>query len=128
MANRTRNGENHPEQSERREHRGSNSAEGSFLGPGSLTTTALVLGGIALLQPELLTGLALGAGVALLSGRMPKLGVSTFRPALKAAVQAGYSAMEVVAHAAEEIQDMIAETRSEHEQQPPAKEEPHIMH
>ena len=37
----------------------------------SLVTTALVLGGIALVAPELIAGMAIGAGVTLLSGRMP---------------------------------------------------------
>jgi uncharacterized membrane protein len=124
MANRSRNGETH---SEHGTARGQSAAEGLASGAGSLTTTAMVLGGIALLQPELLTGMALGAGVALLSGRLPKIAVSTFRPAVKAAVQAAYSAMEVVAQAAEELQDMVAEARAEHDQ-PPAKEEPHITH
>ncbi len=45
------------------------------------------------------------------------------RPALKAA----YSAAEVVAQAAEEIEDMVAEARAEHEQ-PPSKEAPHMTH
>ncbi|GEM_PF-6028640 len=128
MANRTRNGETHSEHSGTREHRGSDATQESSLETGSLATTALVLGGIALLQPELLTGMALGAGVALLSSRMPKIAATTLRPALKAVVRAGYSAIEVVAQAAEEIQDMVAEARSEHEHQPAAKEEPHLTH
>jgi hypothetical protein len=122
MANRNRNGETHPEHSPTNR----NSAQ-DLSSTGSLATTALVLGGIALLQPELLTGMALGAGVALLSGRMPKIAATTLRPALKAVVQAGYSAIEVVAQAAEEFQDMVAEARAEHEQ-PATKEEPHITH
>ncbi len=126
MANRNRNGETHQEHSGMREARGQSSEEFSAHA-GSLATTALVLGGIALLQPELLTGMALGAGVALLSGRMPKIAANSLRPALKAVVAAGYSAIEVVAQAAEELQDMVAEARAEHEQ-PAAKEEPHITH
>jgi|SRR5579885_2562739 len=127
MANRNRNGESHSEHGTARDARGHGTGEGLSSGSGSLATTAMVLGGIALLQPELLTGMALGAGVALLSGRLPKIAVSTFRPAVKAAVQAAYGAMELMAQAAEELQDMVAEARAEHEQ-PPTKEEPHITH
>jgi hypothetical protein len=127
MANRTRNGETQPEQGPATPARAASITEGLSEQAGSLATTAMVLGGIALLQPELIAGMAVGAGVALLSGRMPKIAVNTLRPAVKAAVQAAYSAVEVVAQAAEEIQDMVAEARSEHEQ-PPAKEEPHITH
>ena len=127
MANRSRNGENQSEHGPAGEARGASKTEGLSGHAGSLATTAMVLGGIALFQPELLAGMAVGAGVALLSGRMPKIALNTLRPALKAAVQAAYSAVEVVAQAAEEIQDMVAEARSEHEQ-PQGKEEPHITH
>ena len=47
----------------------------------------------------------MSAGVSLLSGRMPKL-VEALRPGLKAALKAAYSAVEAVAVAAEEIQDL----------------------
>ena len=93
----------------------------------SLATTALVLGGIALMQPELIPGMAIGAAVALLSGRMPNL-AAALRPMVKTAVKAAYSAAEVIAEATEEIQDLVAEARAEHENPPSSTEEPHITH
>jgi len=122
MPARTRNGETHAEH-----RRGAPDAEETMASSASsLATTALVLGGIALLQPELIAGMAIGAGVTLLSGHLPKIS-DALRPALKAAVKAAYSAAETVAQAAEDIQDMVAEARAEHEHLPP-KEEPHITH
>jgi len=88
--------------------------------------SGLVLGGIALLESELLAGMAVGAGVTLLSSHLPKI-TDALRQALKAAVRAAYTAAEVVALTAEEIQDMVAEARAEHEQAP-SKEEPQITH
>ncbi|MGO9056130.1 MAG: hypothetical protein ACLQU2_01890 [Candidatus Binataceae bacterium] len=128
MSDRHRNGETH---GEKRRHATAPadadvSGEAIASAAGSLATAALVLGGIALLQPELIPGMALGAGVALLSGRMPKI-AGALRPALKAAVQAAYSAAEVVAQAAEELQDMIAEARAEHEEGP-SKPQPPLTH
>ena len=49
------------------------------------------------------------------------------RPVVKAAVQAAYGAAEVVARATEEIQDMVAEARSEHEPAP-SKPESQMTH
>jgi hypothetical protein len=83
----------------------------------SLVTTALVLGGLALVRPQLITGMAIGAGVSLLSGRMSKL-IEALRPGLKTAVKAAYSAAEAVAMAAEEIQDLVIEARAEQRQAP----------
>lgn len=97
---------------------------------GSLATTALVLGGIALAQPELIPGMAIGAAVALFSGRMATLG-EVLRPMAKAAVKAAYSAAEAIAEATEELQDLVAEARAEHENPPSSGEEPsepHITH
>lgn len=81
----------------------------------SLLTTALVLGGIALIEPELVAGMVIGAGVSLLAGQLPSM-PAIVRPVVKAAVKAAYSAAEIVAEAAEEIQDLMAEARAEHEQ------------
>jgi len=81
----------------------------------SLLTTALVLGGIALIEPELVAGMVIGAGVSLLAGQLPSV-PAIVRPVVKAAVKAAYSAAEIVAEAAEEIQDLMAEARAEHEQ------------
>jgi hypothetical protein len=128
MATRNRNGETHAEHrhvATGTAHAGA-TEETTALSANSLATTALVLGGIALLQPELIAGMAIGAGVTLLSGHMPKIS-DALRPALKAAVKAAYTAAEVVAQAAEEVQDMVAEARAEHEPAP-SKEQPHITH
>ncbi|MBV8358782.1 MAG: hypothetical protein JO189_12720 [Deltaproteobacteria bacterium] len=95
-------------------------------GRPSLATTALVLGGLALVRPQLISGMAIGAGVSLLSGRMPKL-VEALRPGLKAAVKAAYSAVEAVAVAAEEIQDLVFEARAE-QQQASLKEKSDLIH
>ncbi len=126
MPTRSRNGETHAEHRHVATGTADAGATEETTSANSLATTALVLGGIALLQPELITGMAIGAGVTLLSGHMPKLG-DALRPALKAAVKAAYTAAEVVAQAAEEFQDMVAEARAEHEPAPP-KEQPHITH
>ena len=100
------------------------------LTPSSFAAAALVLGGIALLQPELIPGMAIGAAVALFSGSMPNLAAG-LRPMAKAAVRAAYNAAEVIAEATEEIQDLVAEARAEHENPPSSGEEqhePHITH
>lgn len=94
-----------------------NPEPGTGSGTGSFATAALVLGGLALIQPELIPGMAVGAGVALLSPSMSRI-VTALRPALKAAVKAAYTAAEAVAVATEEIEDLIAEARAEHEQPP----------
>jgi hypothetical protein len=124
MASRNRNGETQAEE----RHGASDRSQAEIAGETttSFVTTALVLGGIALLQPELMAGMAVGAGIVLLSGHMPKV-TEALRPALKAAVEVAYSAAEVVARATEELQDMVAEARAEHEP-PPSKPGPQISH
>lgn len=92
----------------------------------SLLTTALVLGGIALFEPELVAGMVIGAGVTLLAGQLPSV-PAIVRPVVKAAVKAAYSAAEIAAEAAEEIQDLMAEARAEHEEAA-QKAEPRATH
>ena len=58
----------------------------------SLLTTAGVIGVAALLQPELLVGMAIGAGAAMASGWLPDVFSGAVAPVLKTAIKAGYSA------------------------------------
>jgi hypothetical protein len=75
-------------------------------------TIAVVGVGVALISAELLPGMLIGVAAAFLPGIGPKL-----RPVFKATVRAGYSAVrktrEVVAEAGEQIQDIVAEAKSE---------------
>jgi hypothetical protein len=77
----------------------------------SVLTAAALIGGVALLEPELIAGMAIGAGAALLSGWAGNV----FRPVLKAGVKAAYSAADMVSHAAQNVQSAVSEARAEHE-------------
>jgi hypothetical protein len=85
----------------------------------SMLTTAALIGVAALIQPELLVGMAIGAGVAMASNWLPDLVGGTVRPMVKTAIKAGYAAAsmarEVVAEASESVQDIVAEARAEHD-------------
>jgi hypothetical protein len=75
--------------------------------------TVVVVGvGAALLSAELLPGMILGVAAMMLPGVGKHM-----RPMLKSTVKAGYSAMrktrEMMAEASEQVQDMLAEARSE---------------
>jgi hypothetical protein len=82
----------------------------------SITTTVLVGLAVAVLQPELLPGMAIGAAAMLAPKVLPNLG-GALRPLVKTAVRAGYAtankAMEMAAEAGEQMQDIIAEARAE---------------
>ena len=84
----------------------------------SIATAALVGIGVAILEPELIPGILIGAGAVLAPKLLPALG-SMLRPIVKGVVKAGYSATvavrEMAAEAGEEVEDIIAEARSEHE-------------
>lgn len=86
---------------------------GSYVG-----TVALVGLGVALIEEELLAGMAIGVAAMAFPGLVPKLG-SAFRPFLKSAVKAGYGfagrARETMAEMSEEFQDVVAEVRAEQE-------------
>ena len=86
----------------------------------SLLTSAALIGVGALLQPELLGGMLLGAG-AVYAGRALPVVRGVLRPMLKTIVRAGYMAVakanEVISEASEDVQDMIAEARTDYEQQ-----------
>ena len=101
----------------------------------SLATAALVGVGVAILEPEFIPGILIGAGAVLAPKILPALG-GLVRPLLKGVIKAGYSAAvsvrEVVAEAGEEMEDLVAEARAEHEAangagapaEQPAAEEP----
>ncbi len=84
----------------------------------SLATAAIVGVGVALVEPELIPGMLIGAGAWLVPKLLPALG-SMLRPVVKGVIKAGYSATmavrEVVAEASEQVEDIVAEARAEHE-------------
>ncbi len=84
---------------------------------GSMLTTGALIGVAALFEPELLVGMAVGAGLAMASNWMPNLLGGTVRPLVKTAIKAGYAAAtmarEMVSEASEGVADMVAEARSE---------------
>lgn len=86
---------------------------------GSVATAATVVVGAALLEAELIPGLVIGAGAVLLGMMFPQVRHAV-RPVLKTAVRAGLTvvdkAREVAAEAGEQVQDVVAEVRSEREQ------------
>jgi hypothetical protein len=99
------------------EHASTAGQHGPQLDGRSMLTTAAVIGVAALIEPELLVGLAIGAGAAMASTWLPDLVGGTVRPMLKTAIKAGYAAAsmarEVVAEASESVQDIVAEARAE---------------
>lgn len=86
--------------------------------PSLLTSVALIAIG-ALIEPELLAGMAIGAGIILLSGWMPNIVGDVIRPIAKTAVKAGYAAVaaarETAAEVTEGVEDLMAEARAEQE-------------
>ncbi len=84
----------------------------------SLATAALVGVGVAILEPEFIPGMLIGAGALLAPKILPGLG-NLLRPMVKGVVKAGYAATmavrESVAEAGENVQDMVAEARAEYD-------------
>jgi hypothetical protein len=84
---------------------------------GTVLTTGALIGVVALIQPELLVGMAVGAGIAMASNWLPDLVGGTVRPLLKTAIKASYSAAtmarEMISEASESVSDMVAEARAE---------------
>lgn len=91
----------------------------------SLLASAALIGIGALIEPELLAGMAIGAGVVLISRWFPNIVGDLVRPIARTAVKAGYAAAaatrEVVAEVTEEVEDLMAEASAEHE----SAEHPH---
>lgn len=85
----------------------------------SLLTSAALIGIGALIEPELLAGMAIGAGIVLVSRWFPNIVGDLVRPVARTAVKAGYAAAtaarEVVAEVTEEVEDLMAEARAERE-------------
>lgn len=111
----------HPEQaSAAASHLGTDGLHGE--GP-SLATAVAVGVGVAILQPELIPGVLIGAGAVLAPKLLPTVG-GIFRPLLKTVVKAGYSAAmavrEVAAEAGEQVEDIVAEAKAEHQAVRPA--------
>lgn len=84
---------------------------------GSKLTTVAAIGlGVALIEAELIPGMLIGIAAMLAPNFLPKLGRG-LRPLIKGAVRAGYSladrAKETVAEAGEQLQDIMAEVKSE---------------
>jgi hypothetical protein len=87
--------------------------------PGSyIATVALVGLGVALLEVELIPGMLIGVAAMLFPKLVPRLG-TVVRPIVKSAVRAGMvvteRARETVAEATEQVQDIVAEVRAQHE-------------
>jgi hypothetical protein len=96
---------------------------------GRSLTAILLMGGIALFEPELIGGMLIGAGIMYASKWLPDLigdvvapvvgGV--VRPVAKTAVELGYATVsktqELVSTAVEGVEDMIAEARAKSEGQ-----------
>jgi hypothetical protein len=85
---------------------------------GGLMTTIVTGAAVAILAPELLPGMAIGVAALLAPKILPVLGPAV-RPLVRTAVRAGYSAAmetrELVAEATEQMQDIVAEARSDQE-------------
>ncbi len=81
-----------------------------------VATVALVGLGAALIEVELIPGMLIGVAAMLAPNVLPKLGRG-LRPFVKGAVRAGYAlterAKETMAEAGEQLQDIVAEVRSE---------------
>src|SRR5215469_11627784 len=66
--------------------------QGQQLVSRSMLTTGALIGVAALIQPELLVGMAVGAGIAMASNWLPDLVTGTVRPLVKTMIKAGYGA------------------------------------
>lgn len=89
----------------------------------AFVASAALIGIGALFEPELLGGMLLGAGAVYVSRGLPLIG-GVLRPLVKTVVRVGYAAgakaSEMIAEASEEVQDMIAEARTDYRgPQPP---------
>lgn len=83
----------------------------------SLLTSAALIGIGALIEPELLAGMVIGAGIVYASKWLPDLVGGVLRPVVKTTVKAGYALAETVSEAVEQTQDIVAEVRSDREKE-----------
>jgi hypothetical protein len=76
-----------------------------------------LIGVATLVAPELFVGMAVGAGIAMVSGWLPDLVGGTMRPLVKTAIKAAYGAAtmarEMISEASESVSDIVAEARAE---------------
>jgi hypothetical protein len=88
----------------------------------AFVASAALIGIGALLEPELLGGMLIGAGAVYVSRNIPLIG-GVLRPLVKTVVRVGYAASakasEMLAEASEEVQDMVAEARADYRGMPP---------
>jgi len=84
-----------------------------------IATVAAIGIGAALIEVELIPGILIGIGAMLAPKLVPKLGTA-LRPLVKSAVRAGYALVdkgrEMAAETSEQLQDIVAEVKAEHEQ------------
>ncbi len=82
-----------------------------------VATVAAVALGVALIEVELIPGMLIGVAAMVAPNLLPRMG-NALRPFLKSAVRAGYTIVEktkeTVSEASEQMQDIVAEVRSEH--------------
>jgi hypothetical protein len=91
----------------------------------NLATAALIGVGVAVLEPELIPGLLVGAGITLAPRLLPAIG-TLLRPLVKVAVKTGYELTsglrETAAEVREQFEDMVAEAQAEHEERAQPRE------
>lgn len=95
---------------------GSNSARSGVA--ETIATVAVIGIGAALIEVEWIPGILIGIGAMLAPKLFPGL-TGAMRPVVRSAVRGGYyaamKAQEVVSEATEQVEDLIAEVRSEQE-------------
>lgn len=88
------------------------------LADSGLTTAAITGVAVALINPSLLPGMAIGVAATMGPRLLPVIS-NILRPIVSTAVRAGYAATvmtrEAVAEASEQFQDMVAEARADYE-------------
>jgi hypothetical protein len=108
------------------ENQRGNRSETASLSDGSLGASATLIGLGALIKPELLGGMLLGAGAVYAARNLPLVS-GVLRPIISTVVKAGYAAAvkanEVIAEATEDVQDMVAEVRSEYQESSSSRRE-----
>lgn len=96
--------------------------QGGIFG-NKLATVALVGVGAALIEAELIPGILIGVAAVMMPDILPKLG-KVMRPLVKETVRAGYTlterARESMAEMSEQVQDIVAEVKTEQHHSAPA--------
>ncbi len=80
---------------------------------------AIIGTAVAILEPELIPGILIGAGITLVPKLLPAVG-KLLRPVVKTVVQTGYEitsgVREVAAEAREQVEDMVAEAQAQRDE------------